>query len=1038
MRNKKNIILLFLSSFLILSINAQIKTYIKTIHEEGAQQIFDADRTYDNGVVLIGQAGEGFCGQGLLKKVDSCGELIWAKTFGEAGKYTDGGRVVREMPNHTILLGGFVVEHTVEVGALKLADEFGNQIWSVEFNNIRFITDVNRTVTGEILVCGYTHSEQCVYSKLDGAGNVIWTKEINVASASKRAYNIMELSTGEYMLIWNSLNPTADVYVSLMNTMGEIQWTKSYGNGSTFPILREWEPSSVIDPSDGNVIICTGTTSLGSATETNPDILAFKIDLTGNILWAKTYGSITDDQPKKISYDVQTSGFLISGKTNFDVSTAPTTEALLGHNAMVISIDNNGQTIRTNIYGGLGEDKIVETVSYDNHYIVAMVSLNSLGASGYDPFLIKTNETGEVACQHTTINFPANFATLTETTHSFVESDITLSIAFGGAGFVDNASTFTNYCQSCDPFFELIGQPIICLDDSIILVKEDGCSSFFTVNGQVETNDTIVFKYDEGGHHVISVEHNCVEAPFNYDVYVSIPEAEYSWDNKCLYDSVPFSDQSIVNYGNITQWKWDFDENNAISNLQNPNFLYQNDGEHDVKLIISTGEGCTDTVNHIVTSHPVPTALLLTKNECLYDSIQFRDSSLLNAPSNIIATELNYGDNSSTNNLNPKYKYNNAGTYLVNYKVTTNEGCIDDTSFNVEIHPIPVANFSNTTICENVPPTEFSNLSSVNGGSIIDWNWSFSENQNSTSGLPNPSYYYLENGEYNVRLIVKTDNQCYDTISKVVRVLPAPTNLFTSNITESCNPTCIDFFDYSRSNSPSSNVLIWEWNFSDGTTLYEQNPSKCFYNTSNDSDSSYSVELITLNELGCYDSLYVEDYIWVWHNPVADFRAAPEEVNMYESEIYFQNNSIGADFYSWDFGNSFFNDEFNPTHTFQDTGTFVIQLAVETDHACYDTVHKNIRVNPVVSIYLPNSFTPNGDGINDEFFFKNFGMVEEGLLFRVFDRWGTLIYQTDKFQPWDGTYKGQVVVEDAYVYKLTCFDFFGKEHEYKGHVNVLK
>lgn len=271
-----------------------------------------------------------------------------------------------------------------------------------------------------------------------------------------------------------------------------------------------------------------------------------------------------------------------------------------------------------------------------------------------------------------------------------------------------------------------------------------------------------------------------------------------------------------------------------------------------------------------------------------------------------------------------------------------------------------------------------------------------------------------------------------------MRVLPAPTNLFTSNITESCNPTCIDFFDYSRSNSPTSNVLIWEWNFSDGTTLYEQNPSKCFYNTSNDSDSSYSIELITLNELGCYDSLYVEDYIWVWHNPIADFRAAPEEVNMYESEIYFQNNSIGADFYSWNFGNSFFNNDFNPTHTFQDTGTFIIQLAVETGHACYDTIHKNIKVNPVVSIYLPNSFTPNGDGINDEFFFKNFGMVEEGLLFRIFDRWGTLIYQTNKFQPWDGTYKGQVVEEDTYVYKLTCFDFFGKEHEHKGHVNVLK
>ncbi len=1031
MKNKVLITILFLAGLLFSSVNAQIKTYIKTIHEEGAQQIFDADRTYDNGVVIIGQAGEGFCGEGLLKKVDSCGELIWAKTFGETGKYSDGGRVVREMPNHTILLGGFVVEGTTEIGALKLVDEFGNQIWSVEFKKIRFITDVNRTANGEILVCGYTHTEKCVYAKLDVTGNLIWSKELDVASTSKRAYNIMELGTGDYILIWNSLSPTADVHVSLMNTLGEIQWTKSYGAGSTFPILREWEPSAIIDPNDGNIVICSGTTSLGQATETNPDILTFKIDLTGNVLWAKTYGSASDDQPKKISYDVQTAGFLISGKTDFDVSSAPTTETLLGHNAMVLSIDNNGQTIRTNIYGGLGEDKVVETVSYDNHYIVAMVCLNSLGAAGYDPFLIKTNNIGEVACQNTTINFPANFETLVENTLPYTELDIDLTFLFGGSAFLDNASTFTNYCQSCDPFFKIIGDPIICLEDSILLVKEDGCSSFFTVNGQVEANDTIVFKYNESGHHIISVEHECVEAPFNYDVYVSVPEAEYSWEDKCLYDSIPFTDQSIVNYGTIEQWEWDFGENNAISNNQNPNFLYQNHGEHDVNLIVTTGEGCTDTIEHTITSHPVPTALLLTKNECLYDSIQFRDSSLINAPSNISSTVLNYGDNNSTTVFNPRYKYTTSGTYLINYAVTTNKGCFDDTSFNIEIHPIPIANFSNTTICENVPPTEFSNLSTVNGGSIIDWHWDFGGNQDNVSGYPNPVHYYLENGEYNVKLVVKTDHECYDTISKIVKVLPAPTNLFTSNITESCNPTCIDFYDYSKSNSTTSNAVIWQWKFSNGESSFEQNPSVCFSNSSNESDSSYSVELITLNELGCYDTLRVEDYVWVWHNPIADFRPAPELVNMYESEVYFQNKSIGADFYNWNFGDTFFGTNFNPTHLFQDTGTFVIELAVETEHACYDTVYHTVRVNPVVSIYIPNSFTPNGDGVNDVFFFKNYGMVEEGMLFRIFDRWGTLIYQTNKFQPWDGTYKGEVVLEDTYVYQLTCFDFFGKETNIK-------
>ena len=833
---------MFLLSF---SLKAQIKTFIKTINESGAQQFFDAERTYDNGVIIIGQAGEGYCGDGLLTKIDSCGELVWAKKFGETGKYTDGGRVVKELPNHNILLVGFVVQETSKLGALKMADEFGNQIWSVEFSQLRFITGVNRTSAGDILICGYTHDEQCSYAKLDGNGNVLWKKKINVPSPSKRAYDILELSNGDYMLIWNTIAPKADVYVSRMDPNGNVLWTKSYGAGSTFPILREWEPSAAIDPADGNVVVCTGTTSMGNGTETAPDILVFKISPDGTVMWAKTYGDTSDDQPKKISYDVRTSGFVISGKTDYDVSTAPTTETMLGHNAMALLIDNTGATIRTNIYGGSGEDKAVETVSYANHYITTMVSIGSMGASGYDPFLIKTNELGEVACQHTTVNFNATFAVLNAVPHNFVDVVHNMPSAMTGTGFSDHAAEFSIYCQSCDPYFEMIGDPTICLEDSIVLVKKDGCSSFFTINGQIENNDTVVFKYNEGGHYTITLEHNCVEQPYLFDVYVAVPSADFTWENKCLYDSIPFQDQSITNYGTIDQWDWTFGENGATGTLQNPKHKYEHDGQHTVKLLVTTSDGCQDSIEHNVTAHPVPWAVLLTKNECLYDSVQFVDSTQINLPSNIAAYYINYGDGSPTAyEQSPKHKYATEGVYNISYITVSNEGCVDDTSISVEVYPIPVASFSNTTICENEPPTEFQNLSSVSGNSsIMKWQWYFGENQEAVDTVPNPHHYYTEHGIYNVKMIVETNYGCFDTLIRPITVLAKPTNLFVSDITESCSPTCINFFDYSQPNSAS--IISWQWDLGGGDSSLIQNPSKCYINNSHTVDSSYNIGLIT-------------------------------------------------------------------------------------------------------------------------------------------------------------------------------------------------
>lgn len=546
----------------------------------------------------------------------------------------------------------------------------------------------------------------------------------------------------------------------------------------------------------------------------------------------------------------------------------------------------------------------------------------------------------------------------------------------------------------------------------------------------------------------IDVVQGCTQAQFNITVHPQ-PEPNFSVTNNtnlnptgapmttCLYDSIYFQNQSIISAGNIQTTLWNFGDLGVTSTQQNPAHLYSSDGTYNVTLTTTTNKGCVEDTVLTVVVNPIPNAHLLASNVCLYDSVQFEDSSTINFPDYIDQTIVNFGDGSPIEQtLNPKHLYPAEGIYNISYIVISNHGCIDNTSISTEVYPVPVANYSFNEVCENTDPTGFYNSSTVSTGSVIGWQWNFDEAVNSVSTLPNPQHNYSQDGTYNVRLIVNSNKGCFDTINQSIVVLAKPTTIFTSDITEACADACINFFDFSLSNATAINY--WEWTLDGGDTVYDQNPSKCYYNSSNTEDSLFSIGLVTRNDLGCYDTILIEDFIAAWHNPIADFNVTPEKTSIYLSEIEFPNNSIGVDFYDWDFGDNKYSSNYEPSHVYQDSGTYFIQLAVETTHGCKDTTYGRVRIDPVASIYVPNTFTPNGDGDNDDFFFHEYAFVEDGLDFKIFDKWGTLIYFTDKFIPWDGTYKGELVKQDTYIYKVTCFDFFGKEHNMKGHVNLLR
>jgi gliding motility-associated-like protein len=125
------------------------------------------------------------------------------------------------------------------------------------------------------------------------------------------------------------------------------------------------------------------------------------------------------------------------------------------------------------------------------------------------------------------------------------------------------------------------------------------------------------------------------------------------------------------------------------------------------------------------------------------------------------------------------------------------------------------------------------------------------------------------------------------------------------------------------------------------------------------------------------------------------------------------------------------------TFNYQDYGWYSITYYLVSNDGCRDTVKYDFFVKDFMTIYVPNTFTPNGDNTNDIFMAKG-TLVREFHMY-IFDRWGQLTFKSDDINKgWDGYYKGTIAPIDTYVYKIMATDYFNREQTFVGHVNLIR
>jgi len=378
---------------------------------------------------------------------------------------------------------------------------------------------------------------------------------------------------------------------------------------------------------------------------------------------------------------------------------------------------------------------------------------------------------------------------------------------------------------------------------------------------------------------------------------------------------------------------------------------------------------------------------------------------------------------------NVSISFNDLLPHLVQLVVQTNFGCIDSAIHYAQMNPLPTTDMLTGWGCFPGSNT-FIDMSSVQGGHIVGWEWNFGD-----SSLPGTTSYtmhsYSAPGEYLITLKVFSDKGCFSTDTQTAIVWTSPKLFFTPAKIEGCAPLEIRFG--ANVTAGDADISNWQWYYGNGISDTLSDPAVVVY----DQSGNYSVSVKVTDAHGCSDEAYYQNLVTVFPKPTAGYTYNPESTNIYDPLISFYDSSLDAVAWRWDFGDGFGSEELNPVHAYATAGTFDVLQIVTSEHGCVDTMHSSIEISPEYLYNIPNAFTPNNDGINDYFIGKGIGVKDFKMY--IFDRWGLKIYETiDQSKPWDGIYKSHLAQEDVYVYKIVLTDVFEHYHEFIGKVTLLR
>jgi len=537
--------------------------------------------------------------------------------------------------------------------------------------------------------------------------------------------------------------------------------------------------------------------------------------------------------------------------------------------------------------------------------------------------------------------------------------------------------------------------------------------------------------YAQPGNYTVTLVvvdiHNCSKTAYKQVIVHSLPVPSYTTTQGACDSTINFNASSTGGGVIIKKWIWSYGDGTPNDTVIAPNtpdrsHKYATSGLFYVSLTVINQNGCFASSSDSLLVRPCINAGFMNVDTlgCQNQLFTFADTSFCGLPISEWAWDFGDGNSLTYNSYKPNVShiFPSSGTYNVELRISTftaNKVVSDSVTWPVFINPSPIARFDSVAVCYRLPVV-FKNTSSSNGTQISSYAWTFGVpgSASDTSSLKNPTYKYAVAGSYNVDLIVKNTIGCSDTVTHNIIIHPLPTANF--DMSASCAKSPVLFTD--RSDSALAPLISWKWIFADllGTIGVDSvpNPEFTFAKA-----GDYNILLIVADTNGCIDS--IPQTLTTNPIPVPAFTYMENYENV-QGQLLMLNLSLGATQYQWDFDNGILTGAENPTVTYSEDGTYVIELIAWNGFNCSDTLRVDYKLL-FKGLYIPNAFAPTSPFSTVQYF-KPVGINLQSYKIEVYDTWGNLLWDSkelDEFgrpsEAWDGTVNGRLLPQDIYVWR---------------------
>lgn len=519
-----------------------------------------------------------------------------------------------------------------------------------------------------------------------------------------------------------------------------------------------------------------------------------------------------------------------------------------------------------------------------------------------------------------------------------------------------------------------------------------------------------------------------LENPF--DVDFTFP------DSSCFLDNTLNFQGQVVNGNTNAQFAWYFGPNanpDSAFTQNVPNVSFSSP-QNNVVTLVGTYSFCADTISKPVFffDKPVPVSAFPAGHEC-----QGFTQTFLNNSTGSISYYWDFGDPTSTTDnstaTSPSYTYPGPGSYNVMLVASSGPNCSDTSFTTIDVYePLSVSFTHNDSLCITDNSFDFTGM--VSGPSITTYQWNFgSHGTPSTASTLNVSNVVFDSPGVIPVTLTASFLSCSDSETDNIFIFGEPEAGFLIDSSLKCEPYPAQFVNTSSYDLP----LTYTWNFGDGGSSTDENPFHVYTNA-----GQYSVTLTVISSQGCIDTIvvYQPDIMLIHPKPTAGFSIDRDVLTICDSQVQFTDQSQDGYSVVYDFDDlGSASDDWNPTHVYYTDGTHYPHQYVTTEFGCSDTAFTSLWVEPFM-IYVPNTFTPDGNMVNNDFFAK-LGLEPVEWNMKIYDRWGELVFETnDLNEHWDGTYKGQLCKDGMYTYLIryvSCAPYANSEL-ITGHVNLLR